>query len=321
MEFSTSSIELESSEIKPSAGLKDYLKKLEADVREYFLNRVQNTAACPSCKSPKSSKPVTKLGINYLTCDSCLTIFASERPSQEEIARFFTKSVSREFWLREIWKTSESARLHKIVEPTIDWIRSHFSSKYSFAELNPSHPGFLQSWNGAITAVAPHMPSNFLPNKNEKVVGLDTTEQFDAIGMFDALDRAYSPRETLQWAHSHLNPKGFCFITGILSTGLDTLVQGARSNSIIPPDRFNSFSYEGLVELAENVGFEIVEFSTPGALDVENLSRALASQPSSNDFLNYALNVRKSETLKLEFQEFLQKNQLSSRARLALRKK
>jgi hypothetical protein len=95
-----------------------------------------------------------------------------------------------------------------------------------------------------------------------------------------------------------------------------------KAESIFPPDRLNVFSVEGLRTLFERWNFECLEFSTPGLLDVEIVEKAMARNPavSVTRFTEYLLTNRDRET-KMNFQQFLQKNLLSSYGRILLRKK
>ena len=69
-----------------------------------------------------------------------------------------------------------------------------------------------------------------------------------------------------------LKPGGLCFITCLLSSGFDVLVMGQDSGIFLPPERMNFLSYDGMNTILDKVGgFEILEFSTPGVLDVQNI--------------------------------------------------
>ena len=81
----------------------------------------------------------------------------------------------------------------------------------------------------------------------------------------------------------------------------------------------NFLSYEGMNTLIHKVGgFEVLEFSTPGGLDVQNVREKV--DLLNNNFVNYLLEERNSEELILSFQDFIQKNCLGSFGRLVLRK-
>ncbi len=73
--------------------------------------------------------------------------------------------------------------------------------------------------------------------------------------------------------------------------------------------------------LFEKNGFEIVELSTPGQLDVELVKNSLKNDKNINlsRFMSYLIEKR-DEYVHRSFQEFLQRNNLSSHVRIAARK-
>ena len=92
--------------------------------------------------------------------------------------------------------------------------------------------------------------------------------------------------------------------------------------NLIPPDRHNVFSVEGLLSLSKRHGFECVEFSTPGVLDVDIVKKAMSEDSGIHvpKFFRYLLEKRDEDVL-ANFQEFLQSSLLSSYCRMLLVKK
>ncbi len=325
MEYSIISTDLKSSEIKPEQSLKQYIDLTEKDIATFFTSKDLSTVTCPACESKNVSESFTKLHIEYSSCANCFTTYASKRPNQKSLNSFYQTSKAREFWIDHIWKDSESSRVQKILSPTIDWIKSFVKAGTPIAEVLPNNPGFYKAWgveNKDLTVVQPVFPhSNSMIDKNSTSV-LETNKVFGSICLFDALDRAESPRQILKWANDHLEHGGFVFITGILSSGFDSLLLGQHSRSLLPPDRLNSFSLEAIGNLAQEAGFETVELSTPGVLDLQNIKQVLSTEKLQHSrFLEYILKVRPEEPLIENFQRFLQENQLSSRARIVLKKR
>ena len=86
----------------------------------------------------------------------------------------------------------------------------------------------------------------------------------------------------------------------------------------MPPEKINLLSYEGMSVLIEKLkGFDILEFSTPGVLDIPNVINHLEDQGDSK-FFNYIITERQYPELLSSFQDYLQMNRLGTFARLAL---
>ena len=82
----------------------------------------------------------------------------------------------------------------------------------------------------------------------------------------------------------------------------------------------NLFSYEGINALIDKVGgFEVLEFSTPGVLDIPNVIKQL-DQVNDATFFRYILKNRQDAELVSSFQDFLQMNRLGTFGRLVLKK-
>jgi hypothetical protein len=319
MEYSTISTDLKSSEIKPEQSLNQYISLVEKEAAQFFPAQDLVFSHCPACQSQKTKETFQKMQFNYSTCADCWTTYASKRPTQKALNHFYTESQARRFWIDHIWKDSESSRVQKILSPIIDWVSGFIKPQSAVAaEILPNNPGFSKAWlheSKNLFLVEPTFPHSNTSN----TLDFDTNKTFGALFFFETLDRVESPRKILAWAREHLEIGGYCFVTGILSTGFDSLVLGANSRALLPPDRLTSFSLEGVLKLAQDFDFEVVELSTPGVLDLDNIKNGL--DKTSSRLFEYLLKVRPEEPLRENFQRFLQENQLSSRARIVLKKR
>jgi len=143
----------------------------------------------------------------------------------------------------------------------------------------------------------------------------------NAASAFGVIERVFSPKKLLQIAKSSLGDNGIFFITGSSISGFDLQVLWNNSKTIFPPDRMNLLSIEGLSILFEKNGFEIIEMSTPGQLDVELVKNTIKNEKNVSipRFISYMLEKR-DENSHHSFQEFLQHFRLSSHFRIAAKK-
>jgi hypothetical protein len=119
-----------------------------------------------------------------------------------------------------------------------------------------------------------------------------------------------------------LNKGGLAFLTATSGSGFEIQLLAGRSPSVLPPDRLNLASIEGLRALFREPAWEICEISTPGLLDVEIVKRHLRDSNGDAEwpFIHYVLRSRGQECHD-SLQEFLQTHLLSSFTRLIVRKK
>ncbi len=333
MEHGVIRSDLNENEIKPKDLLHAYVKQTTEDNIALFPASDLASISCPACNSQKKGQESLNCGMKYQDCAECRTLYVSPRPSPAKVELFFRESKARHYWFNQIWKRTSEHRKAKIIGPHLDWIQTFVEEyfperKASVAELQPSHWGLLElalerKAFSFFKVVDPLFPAALCPVDSMKANTLpySISEKFDAICLMDALGRSHNPFRTLQWANEHLNSGGLCLITTLLSSGFDLMTLGARSESLIPPDHLNLFSFEGLQSLLSSSGFEIIELSTPGVLDLQNVQEALSTgNLEIPAFFRYILETRKDPALNQAFQDFLQTHRLSSQARVVLRK-
>jgi hypothetical protein len=326
MEYGVVHSDLTDSEIKPKALINDYFKKVGAEFPALLAN-ARKTDTCPSCEKAGAQAAFSKSGAAYLKCSSCLTLFFEKTPTYGDLLGFYHHSEARSFWLKEIWNHTAESRKSKVLRPLFDWITSHLEQDFGtkqparLADALATNPGLIEVARDAksfVTAklIEPWFKTNLSSSE------LSWHEVFEGIVLNDVLGRSPSPKEMLSIAAEKLVPGGLCFLTAALSTGLDVLTLGADSTLATPPDHLILFSFDGLIELIEKTPFEILEFSTPGVLDVQNLKEASqARQVKLPAFFDYALNHRQDQEFANALQDLLQEYRLSSQARLVLKRK
>jgi hypothetical protein len=151
---------------------------------------------------------------------------------------------------------------------------------------------------------------------------LQSLDTVDLITAFETLERMANPRDLFMLARSYCKPSGLFLITTSTCSGFEFQALGKNAPNINPINRMNLLSIEALKDLFEEFGFEIIELSTPGRLDVETVSRFLKDNPQTDihRFWRYIFSQRDEKTWH-SLQDFLQMNCLSSHVRIAAQKK
>jgi len=230
---------------------------------------------------------------------------------------------------------TKGKRKEKIVKPRYEWIVDSTSEYCSGAshilDISTNQEIVLDEISSAEmferkTIVDPLIPvdENLFPNLDVilapfKDVGM--VEDVDVITLFEVLDRTSDVETLIRKVYGMLKKGGLCFLTSILCSGFDILILWDKAQNLFPPDRLNVFSVEGLEPLFMRHGFEMLEFSTPGVLDVEIVAKAIDEGSSANmpRFVRYFIENR-DPSIRRSFQEFLEASLLSSYARILLQK-
>ena len=139
---------------------------------------------------------------------------------------------------------------------------------------------------------------------------------------FEVFEHLFNPEEFINSIKKIIKPNGIILFTTLTISGLDLLVLGKNSKSILPPHHINFFSIEGLKILMDRCCLEVVEIKIPGKLDVDIIMNMINDNPQLEipDFIKYIYKYR-SVDLYENFQTFLQQNNLSSHVRVIARKK
>jgi len=324
--------DLKKEEIQPQKMLNKYIALLEKDIKNMLPMKSLDNVSGTTIFEHDVLESFTKMGMIYNVGSSFGNIYLSPRPSMDTLKLFYQNSTAREYWLTKLWVKTSNARQKKIILPTLEWARG-FISEYiglgqmQLAEFIPNHWGYLKVARDLFKVSEYRLvePLFNLPIMDESIPAANVLDQpannsLDVAFLFEALDRSPSPLILLNDVKNVIKPGGLCFITCLLSSGFEIQIMGKDSGVFVPPERMNIFSFEGMNELISEVGgFDIIEYSTPGVLDVANVVKS--HNITNSRFFHYIFKQRNDKEIFNTFQDFLQINRLGTFGRLVLRKK
>lgn len=330
--------EYHDADLKPSDLIRRYIDLTRDDVTKILSAKDSlKSSPCPACQSKKISSSFEKFKLTYNECGHCKTLFISPRPSDEKLDDFYKNSKSAIFWREQLSLKTQAKRKEKIIKPRFQWILDstleYFPKARHYTDINTNQFGYIEELHKTKqfkqkTIIHPLMPKDAIRFDGEiDLVDLPWWEAklknpADVVSLFEVCDRTSDVEGLLKKVYSFLKTDGLCFMTNILISGFDLLVLWDKAENLYPPDRLNVFSIEGLKLLFDRHGFEILELSTPGILDADLVLKAMKDNPQIEipRFARYLLSNR-DEEVRMNFQEFLQSNLLSSYGRIVVRKK
>ena len=329
-------------EFKPDSIFERYLAMNAADIKKEFGNKKNLISSiCPACRSDEHKKAFVKSGFPYLECTNCGTVYMSPRPDDHDIRNHFLAAPSSHYWQETLTQTTAEKRREKIYLPRFQWILDtcdeYLSGPKIIADIHSKNINFTQelvkskNFSKKIIANPYFDPSSMdePPHSSTNMsIVLETREQkkerdrANVITAFEVLDYTSDVDALMSTIRDLLSGDGLCFITTISISGFDLQVLWEHSESVFPLDRINVFSYRGLKIFFERHGFDLIEFSTPGMLDLNIVEEAYRKHPGRRipRFIKTMIE-RNDEQLKKDFQMFLQVNKLSSFVRIVARKK
>jgi len=326
---------LKESEIRPQELFNRYLELVRRDVAHYFNDtRAFVRVDCPACGSARQSPGLEKDGFAYVLCDECGTLYASPRPTAEQLDAFYRDAESVKFWSTHFYKETAGARREKMFRPRAQLVDEWLSRRGRerapvFVDIGSGYGIFLEEIRRlgkfqSVTGIEPNPEMAKLcrqlgfPIVQKPVERVEEAEvQADFATAFEVLEHVFEPLQFLKSARRLLKPEGLLLFTTLTVSGFDIQVLWQNSKSVYPPHHINFISVEGMERLVARAGLQLVELCTPGQLDVDIVANRLGEDPTlpMPRFVASLLNSR-LETTRRDFQDFLSAHRLSSHLRV-----
>ena len=321
-------------EIRPQENFEHYVRLVEQAAESLLAerDRFEELAVCPACGESALEPAFSKLGFQYVRCRDCRSLYVSPRPTEEMLKAFYTSSQAISFWNENVAAATSDARSKYVFLPRAQWLMDMVQENGQrldvILDFNSKYPEFLR-------AVRKYTPfdSRLSFRPMEHVIDTCRLNEFIVVGeiprreagvvtAMEVLERVHDPWQVVAIFGEVLIEGGLLFLTTMSSSGFDIQVLGEHAPNLIPPTHLNLLSVEGVTTLFERRGFDVVELSTPGRLDIEMVVSVakrypdLSLPPWIDDLVR-----RRGERVHRAFQEFLQTARLSSHLRLVARKK
>lgn len=292
---------------------------------------------CPACNSNEKELAFSKFGMKYVECKNCKTLYVTPRPSENDISTFYRTSKAMKYWNEHFYKETIISRKRVILKPRALWVvnvtENYFKKPKHFIDVKSKYFDFLKEIEKhnlfeKISMVDPLIDVNssgrpqHMQTVMKPLTKISSEEcRCHAISALEVVDRISNPRGFLSKARSLLLDKGLLFLTTSTISGFDLQILWNHSKSIYPLDHINLFSIEGIIKLLSSCGFDIIELSTTGQLDLEIVKHAKKNKPDLEipRFISYLIDYR-NDNAHRAFQEFLQRFNLSSHLRIAAQK-
>jgi 2-polyprenyl-3-methyl-5-hydroxy-6-metoxy-1,4-benzoquinol methylase len=326
-------------DIRPDALMGEQAQRLDADIRRLLARRDEFVeVTCPACGAgPEAARPaLEKYTLTFLLCGRCGTMYMSPRPSPAVLEDYYRQSENYAYWNSHIFPASEEVRREKIFGPraerVAELVDKFDAGRALLLEVGAGFGTFCEEVQrqGVFDRVIAVEPTPDLAETCRRK-GLDVLElpiervvldePPSVITSFETLEHLFSPREFVAQCFSLLPAGGLLVLSCPNVQGFDVSLLRERS-SVVDNEHLNYFHPESLGVLLADVGFHVLEATTPGELDAELVRKAalagevdLADQP----FLRRVL-LDDWDTLGGPFQRFLAANGMSTHMWVVARK-
>jgi len=325
---------MKENEIRPKQIFDEYLRLCKEDIVKYFSRCSFEHIDCPACENRGSFK-FEKDGFFYFLCDKCLTLYVNPRPLKKYFDEYYIDSESTKYWATTFYKETEEARREKLWKHKAalihEKILKYGDKDYKIVDIGAGYGTFCEEifkiTKDRPIAIEPSVHlCNVIKEKGFEVINhfledMDKTMLSDekkCFTSFELFEHLHDPGFFLKSLKSIMNSGDIFMFTTLSYMGADIQAMQEKSKSVSPPHHLNFFNPKSIVTLLEKSGFEVLETTTPGKLDVDimNNNKEKVIDNFWKNFIEYS-----DENEKQEMQDFLVKTKLSSHMMIVARSK
>ena len=301
--------ELTQRTMRPADLLDAYLAHVVADIARFELLHEGNRRRCPACGG-EGAPDFVRLGFTYERCGACRSLFVSPLPEAERLGRYHAQGAAETFWREQLVPGTADVRVRHALVPRAHWVlaaaAARLGSGLTLAQLGTPSPRLVELLSASASVLPwPDEKSN-LP-----------VDALHAVIAFDVLERSVDFAVALHRCRSALRPAGLLFVTTMSGDGFEVRMLRSQARSLIPPVHLQLLSRAGWAAALAREGFTLVEYSTPGELDVQAVAEACRRDPGLRlpPILDELIR-HEDEQVTRAFQEVLQQACLSAHVQL-----
>lgn len=287
-----------------------YVERVRADVARFDLLRGATARDCPACGSGGEAD-FARFSFEYHRCRRCRTLFVSPVPAAERLARYYAESEAERFRRDEMLPATADVRARYALGPRAHWVLTSASARLG-SSLAFAHTGATSAQLVEILRASASVVRAVIALTDSVAGG-----SIDGIVAFDVFERSTEFTSALHRCRSGLRTGGLLFVTTMSGDGFEVRMLREQTQSLIPPLHLQLLSRAGWDAALGHEGLRLVEYSTPGELDVEAVAEAcrrdpgLRLPPILDDLVR-----QEDEQVGRAFQQVLQQAGLSSHVQL-----
>ena len=302
----------------------DSIFDTERDLAYQFVSSIDqpfDIQPCPVCGTPREEILFEKWGYQYAICPNTWSLSLTTLPTDKKIKDYFNRSDLAQFRASRNYQNVVSENRKDLWESQIGWIEGRISrylgnEKYTVIDWGGKFVGWIEFLDTARFVNELVIQESLPPINN----GPEHKDPVDIICLIDALQRETDPHKLLQRIAHKLKPGGLLIVSCRAGSGFDIVTLRENSESVFPLDHIFLPSPQGMQFLLEQTGFEVIELTTPGLMDMKYIQNVSEKIPKDQYFLRHIMSMG-DELLLERMQGFLQRNNLSSHLRCVARKK
>ena len=227
---------------------------------------------CPISGRKFSKIFFNKWGYDYAFCSELWSLSIKQQIDSELNHNYFKNSELSNYRSSEFFQNELSQSRDYVWNHYIEWVKGRVTrylgnNKYDVID-----------WGGKFNGLIDMLASTSFVGEfstQDTLYGVGRNEgalkKADVICLTGVIQRLNNPFTILSEVKKYLKTNGILIITTRSGVGFDLLTMGSRASTIFPLDHQCLPSPKGLALILENTGYEVLEVTTPGMVDVENI--------------------------------------------------
>ena len=278
---------MKENDIRPKDIFEEYLKLAEEDTGTYFSSASRENIQCPACGSD-GNYSFTKSGFDYEECPDCFSLYVNPRPDATAFSRYYLKSKSSKYWATTFYRKTAEARREQIWRPKARLISESMAKlsaeQHNIVDIGGGYGLFAiemrQLAKGEVVVIEPAAHLAQQCREQSLLVVEKFLEQLEPGDLpdgpkfyvsFELFEHLHDPRDFLQSLGRLMDKADYFIFTTLSGKGLDIRVLWENSKAVSPPHHLNFFNPVSIVSLLGKAGFNCLEVTTPGKLDINIL--------------------------------------------------
>lgn len=243
--------------MRPSDLLQTYLEHVQSDIARFELLKDGLARDCPACDG-KGTHEFVRLGFPYERCTACGSLFVSPLPDVTRLARYHAEGAAEQFRREQLLPLTADVRARHNISPRARWVLAEAVARLgpgaTLAQFGPEFRPLLDVLRASARVVS-------WPD--------DSGDQVDGVIAFDILERSSEFALALRRCRRALRGGGLLFVATTSGDGFEVRMLGPRMTSLVPPVHLQLLSRAGWMATLGREDLTVVEYSTPGELDVQ----------------------------------------------------
>ena len=265
--------ELTQRDMRPADIIHSYLTHVQDDIARFGLLEDARERDCPACGG-QGAREFERFGFEYHRCRMCGSLFVSPLPAGIRLAEYHAEGAAERFRREHLLPSTADVRTRHALIPRARWVLAAAAGRLglypTFAQFGTETPQLLDLIRASATVVS--WPDTSQPERDQV--------QADGVIAFDELERAADFAGGIHRCRRTLRAGGLLFVTTMSGEGFELCMLGQRANALVPPVHLQLLSRRGWNEVLAREDFRIVEYSTPGELDVQAVADVCRRDPA-----------------------------------------